>query len=152
MLHFAYGSNMSRAVMRRHAPDAQPVGIAVLRDYRFFITIDGYASIAPRRTQAVHGVLWRLTPRDRVTLDLWENVAGGQYQAKTLRVRVEDRLRPALTYVGRRSRVGLPKAGYMEVVVAAAGAWELPPDYIALLQHWLPNSPRGAGTRRLGDF
>ena len=152
MLHFAYGSNMSRAVMRRHAPGAQPVGIAMLSNYRFMITIDGYASIAPRSAQAVYGVVWRLTPRDRVGLDLWENIAGRQYRAEMLRVRVGNRLRPALIYVASRSGVGAPKADYMEVVVAAARAWKLPPDYIASLQHWLPTRPRAAGTRKFGDF
>ncbi len=38
MLHFAYGANMSRAVMRRHAPSAQPIGVAQLANYRFVIT------------------------------------------------------------------------------------------------------------------
>ena len=35
MLHFAYGSNMHRAVMRRHAPNAEALGVASLADYRF---------------------------------------------------------------------------------------------------------------------
>ena len=40
-LHFAYGSNMSRALMRVHAPEAQPVGPAQLPGYRFLITRSG---------------------------------------------------------------------------------------------------------------
>ena len=28
MLHFAYGSNMSPTIMRKHAPLAQPIGVA----------------------------------------------------------------------------------------------------------------------------
>ncbi len=43
MLHFAYGSNMHRAVMRRHAPQAEPLGAARLAGFRFVITTDGYA-------------------------------------------------------------------------------------------------------------
>ena len=70
ILHFAYGSNMHRAVMRRHAPSAEPLGIAMLSDHRFVITGDGYASVGRTTARTVHGVLWRLTPRDRVTLDL----------------------------------------------------------------------------------
>ena len=46
-------------------------------NYRFLITADGYASVAPLRAKTVYGVLWRLTPRDCVTLAAWENVAGG---------------------------------------------------------------------------
>ena len=102
MLHFAYGSNMHRGVMRKHAPTAAPIGLARLADYRFVITSDGYASIEPAHAQSVHGVLWRLTPRDRVTLDLWENIAAGQYRAEILAVLEEGRRRPALVYVARR--------------------------------------------------
>jgi hypothetical protein len=87
MLHFAYGANMHRAVMQRHAPAAKLIGVAALSNHRFVITADGYASVEPARAQSVHGVLWRITPRDRVTLDVWENVAGKLYRAETLPVR-----------------------------------------------------------------
>jgi hypothetical protein len=40
----------------------------------------------------------------------------------------------------------------MELVIAAARAWNLPVDYIAALQHWLPKEPRGAGHRSLKEF
>ena len=41
-----------------------------------------------------------------------------------------------------------PKPGYMELVVAAAREWNLPPDYIASLQRWLPARALGAGARK----
>ena len=46
MLHFAYGSNMHRGLMQARCPDARVVGRAVLRDHRFVVTRDGYASVA----------------------------------------------------------------------------------------------------------
>lgn len=153
MLHFAYGANMHRDVMRRHAPSAAPIGAATLAHHRFVITADGYASIAPLRTHVVHGVLWRIAPRDRVTLDAWENVAARLYRAEILPVRQAGEVRPALVYVGRGRRIGRPKASYMELVIAAARAWQLPDDYIvSSLQPWLPRRPSGAGPRKLGDI
>lgn len=152
MLHFAYGSNMDRAIMRKHAPSAEPVGVASLPNHCFLITADGYASVAPSPAQTVYGVLWRLKPRDRVTLDLWENLAGGMYRAKSLPVRRPGSLRPALVYAARPRRAGRPKAGYMELVLAAARAWNLPPDYVASLQAWLPAQTLGPGTRNLKEF
>lgn len=153
MLHFAYGSNMHRAVMRRHAPDAEPIGPAALADHRFVITADGYASVAPARRRTVHGVLWRITPRDRATLDMWENIAAGLYRAETVPVRAAGRGRPALLYVARPSRPGRrPKAGYMELVIAAARQWNLPQGYIASLRRWLPARPGAAGPRKLQEF
>jgi AIG2-like family len=152
MLHFAYGANMSRAVMRKHAPAAEPVGAALLANYRFVITADGYASLEPMRTAAVHGVLWRLTPRDRVGLDTWENVAGGLYRAETLPVQQAGRRQTALVYLARPCATGRAKSGYVELVVAAARDWELPAGYVASLQQWLPARSAGAGARKLGEF
>ncbi len=73
--------------MQKYAPGARALGVAELADHRFVITADGYASVEPLRAQTVHGVLWRITPRDRVLLDAWENVGGGLYRAETLPVR-----------------------------------------------------------------
>ncbi len=152
MLHFAYGSNMHRGVMRRHAPTAVPLGMGRLADYRFVITADGYASVAPARRQNVYGMLWRLSSRDRVTLDLCENIAAGQYRAEILPVRHGGRRRPSLVYVARRRPLGSPKAGYMEIVADAARVLELPQDYIASLEEWLPVRPLGSGYRKLGEL
>jgi hypothetical protein len=144
MLHFAYGSNMDRTIMRAHAPAASPLGVAVLADHRFVISADGYASVEAARAHAVYGVLWRLTVRDRVMLDAWENLAAGMYCARYLPVQRPPGRRPALIYVARRRGPGRPKPGYMELVLAAARAWNLPADYVASLEFWLPAPARGA--------
>ncbi len=152
MLHFAYGANMDRAVMRKYAAAAEPLGVAALHNHRFVITADGYGSVEPARASTVHGVLWRLTPRDRVTLDAWESVARGQYRAATLPVLHAGCRRSALVYVARSRPIGRPRAGYMELVVAAARAWNLPADYVAALQIWLTRESRGDGQRSLKEF
>ncbi len=152
MLHFAYGSNMDRAVMLRHAPSAVPIGAATLGDHRFVITADGYASVEPERASTVYGVLWKLTARDRATLDRWECTASGQYRAEILPVQSDGGRRRAMVYVARLRPNGAPRAGYMELVIAAARAWHFSPAYIASLQRWLPAQPLGAGTRNLKEF
>jgi hypothetical protein len=157
-LHFAYGANMSRKVMRRHAPGALPVGAAQLAGYRFFITADGYASVAPCPAAVVHGVVWRLTARDRVTLDAWENVAAGLYRARTLPVRVERRRMPALVYLARPGGEGRTKPGYMELVIAAGREWDLPDAYLQALERWLPSGQPGSPAKvrgpaaKIGEF
>jgi AIG2-like family len=152
MLHFAYGSNMHRAVMRKHAPNAVPLGVGRLEGYRFIITADGYASIEPYPRACVCGLLWRLTPRDRVTLDLWENIARGLYRAEMLPIVAVDKRRSALVYIARPRPYGLPRTGYMEIVVKAARELDLPTHYIASLRRWLPKRTAGAGYRKLGEF
>ena len=71
------------------------------------------------RAQTVHGVLWRITSRDRVMLDSWENVGGGLYRAEVLAVRSKRCLAPSLVYFARPGAAGRPKPGYIELVVAA---------------------------------
>ena len=86
-LYFAYGSNMSRALMRPRCPSAREVGVAALTGYRFIIMIDGYASVLPAPGGIVHGLLWRLTPRDRSALNAYECLDAGLYRDVTLPVR-----------------------------------------------------------------
>lgn len=152
MLHFAYGSNMHRAVMRTHAPHAEPLGAAALADFRFVITADGYASVAPKRGAKVHGVLWRLTPRDRVALDVWEGIAAARYRGAALPIGSTGCRRPALVYIARALPAGRAKAGYMELVIAAAQEWNLPADYISSLERWLPRRRSGGSGRERGEF
>jgi gamma-glutamylcyclotransferase (GGCT)/AIG2-like uncharacterized protein YtfP len=157
MLHFAYGSNMHRAIMREHAPTAEPVGVAMLADYRFIVTSDGYASVAPAIGKSVYGLVWRLTPRDQATLDAWEDVAGGLYRAETLRVQQSGDHIPALIYIARERPDGRPRRGYMEVVVEAARLLDLPADYVAFLEEWLPTgtdkeADKNVAPPKFGDF
>jgi hypothetical protein len=144
ILHFAYGSNMSRPVMRKHAPFAKPIGVAALANYRFLITADGYASVAPRASEKVYGVLWRLTPRDLITLAAWENTAGGLYRTEMVLVRHAGMQRRALVYLGRPCPLGRAKIGYMELLIAAALEWRLPRLYIDTLRGFLPKRASGA--------
>lgn len=150
-LHFAYGSNMSRVMMQSHAPEAVPLGGATLRDHRFLIMADGYASVERAVSEIVHGVLWRITPRDRVTLDAWENIAAGLYRAEMLPVRHDGQQVQALVYLGRTDRPGGPKPGYMEAVIAAARDWELPDDYIRSLEMW-SSAPRSVRADKAGEI
>lgn len=152
MLYFAYGANMNRAVMRKYAPGASPLGLARLYGCRFVITADGYASVARAAGQTVYGVLWRITLRDRITLDQWEDTASGLYRTRFFPIEHAGRRQPALVYVARRRGNGVPKKGYMELILAAARDWKMPRAYIASLQRWLAPRTQGLGARRVESF
>jgi gamma-glutamylcyclotransferase (GGCT)/AIG2-like uncharacterized protein YtfP len=137
-LHFAYGSNMSRALMRVHAPDAQPLGRAQLSGYRFIITGSGYASVVRASGKVVHGVLWRLTARDLASLNVYECIDAGLYRRTVLPVAHGRGREAALVYLARDSREGRPRPGYLDLVVEAAREWQLPDDYIRSLRRWSP--------------
>jgi gamma-glutamylcyclotransferase (GGCT)/AIG2-like uncharacterized protein YtfP len=141
-LHFAYGSNMSRAQMRPRCGAAREIGTGMLEGYRFIITADGYASVLPAPGGIVHGLVWRLTPRDLAALDAYESLDSGLYRAVTLPVRRGGAHAPALVYVGRSRVPGRPRPGYLEDVVAAARDLGFPPTYIRALARWAPGTPR----------
>jgi gamma-glutamylcyclotransferase (GGCT)/AIG2-like uncharacterized protein YtfP len=130
MLHFAYGSNMSREPMRRRCPDARVLGRAALRKHRFVIMANGYASVVPAPSSEVHGVLWRISPRDLAALDAYENIAGGLYRRVLTPVTFSSTTVTAMTYLGCEKREGHPRKGYLELVVESAREAGLPAEYI----------------------
>ena len=151
-LYFAYGSNMSRALMRRHCPAAKELGTAMLDGHRFVITADGYASIVAAAGETVHGVLWRLAPRDLAALNAYESLDSGLYHRVRLPVRTEGRCVSALVYVTRARAEGRPKAGYLDLVLAAAREQDLPDEYVRSLARWSPTRWRGARAAETGEL
>jgi gamma-glutamylcyclotransferase (GGCT)/AIG2-like uncharacterized protein YtfP len=151
-LHFAYGSNMSRALMQPRCPGAVPLGIARLDAYRFHIMPEGYASVATQPGSTVHGVLWRLTPRDLAALNAYENIDSGLYRSVVLPVHGENGTVSAMLYAGHTRAHGKPRPGYMELVIEAAREWKLPRDYIESLARLSPSSWRGARPAEAGEL
>jgi cation transport regulator ChaC len=151
-LHFAYGSNMSRALMGARCPGATALGVATLAGWRFVINPDGVGSIAPHRGGVVYGVLWRLTPRDLAAINAYESVDTALYLRRVLPVRIGRRRAPALVYLARRQGEGTPRPGYISVVVEAARDWHLPEPYIESLQRWSPSGWRGARAKDTGEL
>ncbi len=127
-LYFAYGSNMSRAQMRRRCPAARAVGVASLDGWRFAINVRGTATIRPAPGQTVYGVLWRMTARDVATLDVFEGVARRRYVRRMVSVRTNDgQTVAALTYVGLNPGHGRAVRAYLEgTIIPAAETWGLP--------------------------
>jgi gamma-glutamylcyclotransferase (GGCT)/AIG2-like uncharacterized protein YtfP len=151
-LYFAYGSNMSRALMRRHCPAAKEIGTAVLAGYRLIITADGYASIVPQAGEKVHGVVWHLTPRDLAALNTYESLDNGLYRKVTLPVRAAGRRVAALVYIARPRGEGRPKPGYLDLVITAARDWGLPDGYVRMLERWAHGGFKGEWARESGEI
>lgn len=152
MLYFAYGSNMSRALMRRHCPGCEEIGTAALAGYRFIITIDGYASIVPHPGGTVHGVLWRLRSRDLAVLNAYESLDSGLYFTTTLPVLSGAQRVAAMIYIARDRVMGRPKPGYLDVVVDAAREWGLPRPYVQSLARWSLTRWRGRRAIESGEI
>ncbi len=150
-VHFAYGSNMSRTLMAGRCPGATSMGNGVLAGWRFVITADGYASVAPQPSASVHGVLWRLGARDLAALNAYENLDSGLYVRRMLPVLCACKRISALVYVGRANE-GVPRPGYLELVVTAARECGLPSAYIDSLKRWSPARWQGARGKDTGEL
>lgn len=150
-LYFAYGLNMDRAGMRQRCPGAVALGPAVLERHRFFIGPAGWGSVRAAPGERVHGVLWRLTPRDLAVLHAYELLHKGVYEVRHVPVRVGARRRAALIYRLKRQQDGRARPGYIEACVAAARSWKLPERYVRSLQRWSPSGWAGARATDVGE-
>ena len=150
--YFAYGSNMHRLAMKRRCPSARAVGPAALNGYRFFVGLDGWGSVAPSAGHIVHGVLWRLTPRDIAALHAYELLHQGLYDVRYLPVRHGTRRVRAMIYLLRRRATGNPRPGYVELIAAAARGWKLPESYIRSVERWSTSRWTGARIVDAGEL
>ena len=150
-LHFAYGSNMSRAQMGVRCPGARALGTATLEHWRFLIGPSGHGSIAPRPGAVVRGVLWRLSARDLAAINAYESIGSGLYVRRIVPVRHGPNRFPALVYIQRRPGEGRPRPAYIHLVVEAARDWGLPERYVDALQRWSPSGWCGARPRDTGE-
>jgi gamma-glutamylcyclotransferase (GGCT)/AIG2-like uncharacterized protein YtfP len=151
-LYFAYGSNMSRALMRRRCPAARALGLAGLDGFRLLVNDNGYATVVPSAGGRVQGVLWRLSPRDRAALNAYEATDIGLYRAVCLPVRSGAARVRALVYVARSRRGGRPRPGYHALVVAAARDAGLPASYVQALVRLAPGGFVGMRPRDIGEI
>ncbi len=140
---------MHRAAMTARCPAAHAVGAARLDGHEFFIGVDGWGSVrrAPGRT--VHGVLWRLTPRDLAALHAYELLHKEIYLVRYLPVRVGSRTVLSMVYLLRRTSAGRPKPGYAEMCAAAARSWGLPERHVRVIARW--SISRWTGSRLIGQ-
>jgi len=136
-LYFAYGANMDAAAMALRCPASRLIGRGRLNRHRFIIMKEGYASVVRAPAGTVWGVLWELSLADVPALDRYEGVASGLYVKASQPVTTEAGIKRALIYLGRSTAAGVPRPGYLEGVLAAAEAAQLPGPYRQELRGWL---------------
>ncbi len=151
-LYFAYGSNMSRTGMAARCPGARALGPARLDGYRFFIGVDGWGSVQPSAGSRVHGVLWRLTPRDVAAMHAYELLHAGLYDVRHLPVRAARQAHAGDDLFAAAARAGRPKPGYVELIAAAARDWNLPERYIQTVERWSVARSTGARAIDVGEL
>lgn len=140
-LYFAYGANMDAAAMAQRCPASKLIGRGRLQRHRFIIMKEGWASVVRAPGSVVWGVVWELALSDVPALDRYEGVAGGLYVKASQPIVAENGVKRALIYLGRSQAAGLPRPGYLEAVVAAGQAAQLPSPYLQELRGWQRRAP-----------
>lgn len=140
-LYFAYGANMDAAAMAQRCPASRLIGRGRLPRHRFIIMKEGWASVVRASGSTVWGVLWELALSDVPALDRYEGVAGGLYVKAYQPIVTDGGTKRALIYLGRSQAGGLPRPGYLEAVLAAGHAAQLPSAYLQEIRGWQRRAP-----------
>lgn len=142
MRYFAYGSNLDAAQMGRRCPSMRIVCRATLAEHRLVFPLGctswggGVAGIEPHPAHRVEGVVYDINADDLAALDLYENIAGGDYRRQTVRVRLDTREHATVwTYYANPAPEGptAPSRRYLDTILRGARAHGLSEAYIAQL-------------------
>ena len=93
-LYIAYGSNINKEQMRFRCPAATMAGKTILKDYELLFR-EGVACVEPKPGGRVPVLLWKLTPRDERTLDLYER----RYHQEEMTVQLNGKPAAAMIYM-----------------------------------------------------
>ena len=139
--YFAYGSEMSpeaMAVRLGHSPQGRP---AVLRGFRLAFSSfskdwgGGVADIVEEEGADVEGVLFPLSARDVLRLNVQEGLEEGDYRRRMVTVELEDGSpQEAMAYVVADKRPHVrPSQDYLDEMVSCATEQGLSEAYVHFL-------------------
>lgn len=144
-LYFAYGSNLWLDQMARRCPGSVFVGVAVLKDWKWFICTRGYANVIHSPGDDVHGMVYAITPAHEESLDIYEGVPFS-YVKQMHGVEMDGEVVKALVYVDiTRLQEGTIKEEYIRRMnhgISDGLAKGLPESYIdKYLKPVIPTQP-----------
>lgn len=147
VLYFAYGSNMDPEQIKTRCPDAEFVGIGVMKNHalcfpRRSVTRNcGVSSVAPLAGRETWGVVYRLTSKDLAVLDGSEGFRSDRaaelnsYNRVGVIVSVNDVPTDMETYVAvAQQDAPLPNAAYLKHIREGARHHGLPAAYLEYLE------------------
>ncbi len=143
LTYFAYGSNMHPLRLRKRVPSCRAIGVGSLTGHALHFHkrgVDGSGKCNALQTgrpaDAVEGVLFEITPRERRELDVAESLGSG-YARETVRIVSNGEVRQAFTYLAQPGYIDAalrPFTWYKAFVVAGARFHRLPVRYVETLE------------------
>ncbi|MCK4414958.1 MAG: gamma-glutamylcyclotransferase [Candidatus Eisenbacteria sp.] len=128
--------------MQRRCPESKKLGVAILRSFRWIISMRGYANVVKSADDEVEGVLFQISDADEESLDGFEGVDSGSYVKRDLPVLHANQEQRALVYIDPVTTEGNPKAEYVNRINAALRDAQLPPAYVINhVRRFIPEEP-----------
>jgi hypothetical protein len=136
MLYFAYGSNLSKAHMRRRCPDAVPLGELFLPNTRLIFR--GVADCVEEAGARCPGGVYRITSACERRLDQYEGVGGGFYSKVILPIDGVPGEEALMYYVMNSTGIMPPTVRYLDTIRAGYRDFKLPLKLLrdAVAQAW----------------
>ena len=122
-LYIAYGSNMDTEQMAYRCPDAKPLGVCLLRDWRLMFkgSLTGaYATIEKEKGFRVPALLWEISEADEKRLDRYEGFPNFYYKANAAVLLPNKTTIEGMAYIMREERnLGAPSPEYLDLLARA---------------------------------
>ena len=128
-LYAAYGSNLNKEQMQYRCPTAKPIAVATLKDHQLVFQghpLNAHANVIPAEGKEVPVVIWEITGKDEVALDIYEGVKGGYYYRDFYEFEVNGETQEALIYIMTPNPYGTPSEGYLQTIVQGYKDFNLP--------------------------
>ena len=129
--YFAYGSNLWFKQMEKRCPDHKIIGLGVLRGWRWFISLRGFANIIRSQPDEVRGTVYEISESDQRNLDRYEGVRDGAYQKEMIVIEVNGQKLECLVYVDPTREEGKAGQEYMDRINRGLSDSHLPEEYVA---------------------
>lgn len=128
-LMIAYGSNLSKAQMRRRCPTARPLGKFMFRDARLvFRSVADLEFVPGAQTPCA---LWSVGPDDEHALDGYEGIASGVYfKTREITLEYQGKRRPSLLYLMNSDAIYPPSRYYVDIIRQGYRDFNLDQSYL----------------------
>jgi hypothetical protein len=114
-LYVAFGSNLSKAQMRRRCPTARPLGKFMLTSARLVFRSVADLDFVPNESTPCG--LWSLNEDDEHSLDAYEGIAHGSYfKSEEIKLTYAGRRRKALIYLKTTEGIYPPSREYARII------------------------------------
>lgn len=138
--YFSFGSNMNRDQMKERTPNAEYVGVGIVKNHDLVFNRKGsyrpggVSSIVPKNGVDVYGVVWKISHAELKEMDRIEDPEA--YERVTKDVLVNDELIPCQTYISFPQGDIEADQPYLELIIDSAEAANLPGHWIERLKKY----------------